>query len=148
MSQEGIYCSVYIPSLGTFLLFIQLVYWSTLFESFSFYVTLLLQSIKDIIAFMLILMIILVAFAISVTIINKNYKKTHQYLFERNELDSEYHDLITTRFGEEFTDSLYVQWLLGLGEFEMLGATDEGEETNESVKVIMWILFILATLIS
>jgi len=84
MSQEGIYCSVYIPSLGTFLLFIQLVYWSTLFESFSFYVTLLLQSIKDIIAFMLILMIILVAFAISVTIINKNYKKTHQYLFERN----------------------------------------------------------------
>jgi len=97
---------------------------------------------------MLILMIILVAFAISVTIINKNYKKTHQYLFERNELDSEYHDLITTRFGEEFTDSLYVQWLLGLGEFEMLGATDEVEEKNESVKVIMWILFILATLIS
>jgi len=41
-----------------------------------------------------------------------------------------------------------VQWLLGLGEFEMLGATDEVEEKNESVKVIMWILFILATLIS
>jgi len=148
MSQDGIYCSVYLPSLGTLLLFMQLVYWSTLFESFSFYVTLLIQSIKDIIAFMIILMIILVAFSICVTVINKNYKRSHQYLFEKNELDSEYHDLITTRFGEEFTDALYVQWLLGLGEFEMLGATDEGEKANESVKVIMWILFILATLIS
>jgi hypothetical protein len=45
-------------------------------------------------------------------------------------------------------DALYVQWLLGLGDFEMLVATDEGEELFQPVRVLMWILFLLATLIS
>jgi len=127
MSQDGIYCSAILPAIGAFFLVIQLVYWSTLFESTSFYVTLVIQSGKDIIAFMVILMIILLAFTSGVFVINYNYKKSHEFSFDSNE--QEYHDLISPRFNNQFFDALYVQWLLGLGEFEMLGSTDEGEES-------------------
>jgi len=69
-----------------------------LFESASFYVTLVIQSGVDIIAFMVILMIILVAFTSGVFVIDQNYRKSH----------TEYSDLITPRFGSEFIDALYV----------------------------------------
>jgi hypothetical protein len=84
MSADGIYFSIVWPAINTFLLMIQLVYWSMLFESTSFYVTLVIQSGKDIIAFMVILMIILLALTSGVFVINSNHKKTHDNLFENN----------------------------------------------------------------
>jgi hypothetical protein len=39
----------------------------------------------------------------------------------------EYEELSTERFKYSFLDAFYVQWLLGLGEFEMLGIIDEQE---------------------
>jgi hypothetical protein len=77
MSEDGVYCSVILPSIGAFLMVIQLVYWSMLFDSTSFYVTLVIQSGVDIIAFMVILMIILLAFTSGVFVIDKNYRKSH-----------------------------------------------------------------------
>jgi len=79
-----------------------------LFESTSFYVTLVIQSVVDIVAFMVILMIILLAFTSGVFVISQNYRKTHDHLFDRNLMESKYSDLITPRFGNEFIDSLYV----------------------------------------
>jgi len=79
-----------------------------LFESTSFYVTLLIQSGVDIIAFMVILMIILLAFTSGVFVIDQNYKKSYEHQYDRNEMESEYSDLITQRFGAEFLDALYV----------------------------------------
>jgi len=79
-----------------------------LYEKTSFYVTLLIQSVVDIIAFMVILMIILFAFTSAVFVIDQNYRKSHEHLFDRNEMESEYSDLITPRFGAEFWDALYV----------------------------------------
>jgi len=41
-----------------------------------------------------------------------------------------------------------VQWLLGLGEFEMLGTSDEDPNASWQVKYLLWLLFFAATLIS
>jgi len=121
--RERISRSVVAPAFGTFLLFLQLVYWLLLFERTSFYVTLLVQSFLDIIYFLFILLIILLAFAITVFVINKNSFEHHEF----NE--QEYEDLNTERFKNQysFLDAFYVQWLLGLGEFEMLGLIDDSE---------------------
>ena len=56
--------------------------------------------------------------------------------------------MINPRFDSFFLDALYGQWLLGLGEFEMLGMTDDAEDSFFSVKALLWVFFILATLIS
>ena len=73
LSKEAVYISVYLPSIGTFLLVIQIVYWSALLENFSFYVTLLKQSVKDIMTFMMLLMVFLIAFASGTIVIENNY---------------------------------------------------------------------------
>ena len=70
MSDEGVYRACILPSVCAFLLVIQLVYWSMLFDSTTFYVTLLIQSFTDIIAFMVILTIILLAFSSSVNVLD------------------------------------------------------------------------------
>jgi len=77
--RERISRSVVAPAFGTFLLFLQLVYWLLLFERTSFYVTLLVQSFLDIIYFLFILLIILLAFAITVFVINKNSFEHHEF---------------------------------------------------------------------
>jgi len=92
-----------------------------MFERTSFYVTLLLQSFVDIFFFMLLLVIVLFAFAITVFVINTNSFSHH----EQNEV--EYQELNTERFKYSFLDAFYVQWLLGLGDFEMLGLIDAQE---------------------
>jgi len=83
MSEEGVYRARVLPSICTFLLVIQLVYWSMLFDSTSFYVTLVIQSFADIIAFMAILTIILLAFSSGIHVLDQNNKQSHNYLFDR-----------------------------------------------------------------
>ena len=56
--------------------------------------------------------------------------------------------MTSPRFNNAFLDSLFTQWLLGLGEFEMNEVTDESEDMFQSVKVLLYIYFLLATLIS
>jgi len=53
-------------------------------------------------------MIILLAFTSGIFVIDQNYRKSHEHLFDRNEMQGEYSDLITPRFGAEFLDALYV----------------------------------------
>jgi len=55
--------------------------------------------------------------------------------------------LTNERFKEDFLDTWFIQWLLGLGEFNLLEAADEGE-VSQPIKVTMWIVFLFATLIS
>jgi len=94
--------------------------------------------------FLFILLIILLAFAITVFVINKNSFEHHEF----NE--QEYEDLNTERFKNQysFLDAFYVQWLLGLGEFEMLGLIDDSELLEQPAKILMWILFLSATFFS
>jgi len=41
-----------------------------------------------------------------------------------------------------------VQWLLGLGEFEMLGTADEDSNASWQVQYLLWLIFFAATMIS
>jgi len=68
-------------------------------------------------------------------------------MLEKKQVDSEYEDLTNERFKEDFLDAWFIQWLLGLGEFKLLEAADEGE-VSQPIKVTMWIVFLFATLIS
>jgi len=68
-------------------------------------------------------------------------------MLEKQQVDSEYEDLTNERFKEDFLDAWFIQWLLGLGEFALLEAADEGE-ASQPIKVTMWIVFLFATLIS
>jgi len=68
-------------------------------------------------------------------------------MFEKEQVDSKYEDLTNERFKEDFLDTWFIQWLLGLGEFNLLEAADEGE-VSQPIKVTMWIVFLFATLIS
>jgi hypothetical protein len=52
------------------------------------------------------------------------------------------------RTGKLIVDTFYTQWLLGLGEFEMLDSADESAVQSKSVKLLLWFYFFLATLVS
>jgi len=53
-----------------------------------------------------------------------------------------------SRSGNVIIDAFYSQWLLGLGEFEMLAITDESESLEDMDQMYLWMIFVLATLVS
>lgn len=75
MNEQGESFAVILPSIGASLLIINLVYWITLFPASSFYVTLFVESFKDIQAFLVILMIILMTFSIAMAVADHNANK-------------------------------------------------------------------------
>jgi hypothetical protein len=56
-------------------------------------------------------------------------------------------DVIINRFNDMFVDGLFSQWLLGLGEFEMLGLSPDGN-LEQVVKTVLYIYFFVATLLT
>jgi len=144
--------SIIMPSIAGFLTVIQLVYWMTLFEITSFYVTLIIQAFSDIYAFMIILMIILGAFTVAVVILENNNLIEFEYKNEGLDADEtlEHKYITSTRYGSIVVDAFYEQWLLGLGEFELLTKTDKTQDVGHQNKIknLLWIYFLFATLMS
>ena len=93
----------------------------------------------------MLLMVFLIAFASCIIVIENNYKRAFDNF---SATDVEYNQLIKERFGLQLFDALYSQWVLGLGDFESRDIIDEETESDKSVLVLTWILFILATLAS
>jgi hypothetical protein len=149
MKMKNVDTIVTIPSIAGFLLVFQLIYWFTLFESLSFYITLIIESLIDIKEFLVILMCCLASFANASIIVENNYAIVQNFKLKSQEnAEMTEGDLTSTRFKNQFIDNLFTQWLLGLGEFEMLGLNDESEGENQSIKILLWIYFILATIIT
>ena len=90
-------------------------------------------------------MVILIAFASCIIVIENNYKRAYD---DFSETEDSYNQLIKERFGLKIIDTLYSQWVLGLGDFEVRDTIDGAEESDKSILVLTWILFILATLAS
>jgi len=67
--------AIILPSIGGFLLSLSSLYWMTLFDSTSFYVTLFTESFKDIVSFMIVLITILASFAFGLMIVDHNLFK-------------------------------------------------------------------------
>ena len=61
-----------IAALGSFILWVKLFYWMRLFKATAYFITLITQTIIDIKVFMVMLTILLMAFATFFSIINKN----------------------------------------------------------------------------
>jgi len=149
MKMKNVDTILTIPSIAGFLLVFQLIYWFTLFESLSFYITLIIESLIDIKEFLVILMCCLASFANASIIVEHNYAIVQNFKLKSQEnAEMTEGDLTSTRFKNQFIDNLFTQWLLGLGEFEMLGLNDESEGENQSIKILLWIYFILATIIT
>ena len=99
----------------------------TLFEETSFYITLIIEAFKDIKEFLLILATILCSFANASIVVDYNTASLAKYTQNKDKNIEAHEELTFGRFKNEFFDSLFTQWLLGLGEFEMLENTDDSE---------------------
>lgn len=125
----------------------------SLFRPTAFYVTMLEESIYDIGAFMLMLIICLVSFTNAIMIVDVNQQK----IFEYNNAKSgeDYSSFIDEKFSSQFMNVIFSQYLLGLGEFEVDELDSEGNEiynvfgeyTND-VNNLLWIYFLFATLLT
>merc|ERR1712080_145520 len=95
-------------------------------------------TINDIKHFILLLFMILFAYANFFFIINNNTPKNEAYK-RRNPTGKDFHcvDDYTT---SPFLNSLIAMWLLGMGEFDLDGTYPEGENSY-----IVWTFFLTAT---
>ena len=99
---------------------------------------------------MLILTCCLAAFTNASIIVETNFAEMQEFEHQKHEDD---HGIVnnkleTERFGNSFFDNLFTQWLLGLGDFEVLKTNDGGQAGHQSVKNLIWVYFLLATLIT
>jgi len=84
ISQDQTFVAVILPTLGASLLIFQIVYWVQLFETVSFYVSILIQSFTDIVPFMVVLLIVLSTFTTAVAVMNNNHKEMYANLNEKD----------------------------------------------------------------
>ena len=115
--------------IAVFLLWWKILYWFRLFESTSFYIRLIIDSIKGIGYFMMIFFTLLFAFSNAIYILNAN----------RGEEDGLIDEIWE---GNPAANAAINQYLLALGEFN---SDNFSAGPNKS---IVWILFIAATFIS
>lgn len=73
MSKDNIDTILTVPSIAGFMLVFQLIYWFTLFEAISFYITLIIETLFDIKEFFFILACCLASFSNASIIVEHNY---------------------------------------------------------------------------
>jgi hypothetical protein len=104
-----------------------------LFDRTAVYVLMIRKTIVDIMYFFLVFCIVVCAFANAIMVINK---------YERNVSSDDYEPIVEDAFGNDVTDSLINQYMVGLGEFSY-----DSYETNPS-RDFLWVYFILATFLT
>ena len=109
-------------SLSTFFMWIKVFYWMRLFSSFAYYVKLIMQTIADSGLFMVMVGIIMFAFANFFLVINKNQLDTNRDVrakegWKEEDLESEY---VNSTTGNMWLDAIIQIYLLGaLGDFDI-----------------------------
>jgi hypothetical protein len=73
LNLENVDSILTVPSIAGFMLVFQLIYWFTLFEELSFYITLIIEALLDIKYFLLILACCLASFSNASIIVEHNY---------------------------------------------------------------------------
>ena len=109
----------------------KMFYWMRLFESTAYYVKLIQQTIADCMTFMLMVLIIILAFANFFLIINLN--------MAGREDEQVY---VNTYLGNDFIDSVISSYFMGLGEFAY-----DGYSSGPN-KYSAWFMFLLATFLT
>ena len=117
-----------LASVAIFLMWIKLFYWMRLFKSFSAFIVMIAEIIKDIKVFLVMLIISLCAFANII------------YALNLNRLDSGLAPVYDSLVNFAPVDATIHAYLLGLGDFNK-------DNYSEEDATVTWIMFILATFI-
>jgi hypothetical protein len=120
-----------IGAYATFFMWCKMFYWMRLFESTAYYVTLIVQTISDCMTFMLMILIILLAFGNFFMVINQNMEGRE----DGNVYVNEY-------LGIRPLDALISAYFMGLGEFAY-----DGYSFGPN-KFSAWSMFLLATFLT
>ena len=72
VNPENPYIVSILPSIGCFLMMLQVFYWLELFEQTSFYVTMVFESLDDIKYFLFMVAVSIWSFAIAFTVLDHN----------------------------------------------------------------------------
>jgi hypothetical protein len=99
-----------IGAYATFFMWCKMFYWMRLFESTAFYVTLIVKTIADCMTFMLMILIVLLAFGSFFMVINQNMQGREDGSVYVNEY-----------LGIKLVDALISTYFMGLGEFDYDG---------------------------
>lgn len=126
-----------VGSLAMFFLWIKVFYWGRLFKSTAHFITLIVTTCCDIRTFVVMLFIIIGAFANFFLIINNNTPDNAAYKAAHPKA-GDFH-YIGTYVGNPLVDSIIGVYLISLGEFDLDGY-------NEGPNVyLVWLFFILCT---
>lgn len=112
------------------------------------YWRIILDSIYGTKYFLTMLAVILLAFSFAIYILDQNQQQMFRDgispVFQDELFDQEYGELTQNKLQNEILDSIFTQYLLMLGEFEILG--DENLETYPRVSVVLlYSYFLMAT---
>jgi hypothetical protein len=130
--------TVLVCFLAVFILWYKLIYWFRLFESTSFYIKLIVETIKGIQYFFVIFVAFLLAFSNAIFILNKNRTDGN------DETGDEGSRLLGGELKNGALDSILNQYMLALGEF----GTDTFSADSGKNSEVVWALFVFATFIS
>lgn len=124
------------------LMWFKLFYWMRLFGNTSYYIRMVVDTIADVLVFLILFFSILFTFGNAMYILNYNRMPTQAEIAADPTIDNSDAYLITEHFPSPIFNIFINQYLLSLGEFETLGAYD-GEDY-----VIVWIIFLMTTFIT
>lgn len=129
-------------SIVTFIMCLQMYYWSKINFEVSKYEYIIFRSMKGTIYFLLLCLITITAFGLSTLVLDKTQANL---AFEED--DAEYEQFIGQKTVSRTTDAVFTQYLLMLGEFEILENEALAGYERRSQNWI-WLLFFGATLLT
>jgi len=127
---------VRVASVCTLINFYWIYYNLQLFEITAVYVLMINKTISDIMYFFLMFFIVICAFGNAIMIIdryNRNYAELN---------NTDYETIVSDAFGNQITDSLINQYLVGLGDFSY------SDYAQNPSKPYLWTYFTLATFLT
>lgn len=121
-------------------------YWFKLNDEVSMYITMFYLTLRDMIYFLILLVLSITSFSVAVYILDN---KTRQ--LAHDSLDIEYEFMTEDMFTlGEYTNRWFDEYLLMLGEFGVFTAddSDKYQQHGDTSRNFLWLYFGLATLIS
>lgn len=120
-----------------FLIWLNFFYWMRLTPLTAFYIKLSLETLKDILQFLFLYLMLTLMFATCQLILQR-----YQNVKAARDPTTEYMEIIQTLTPSDIVNAWLSYWLLGLGEFYMDAFSENKDSEME------WTIFVLATFIT
>jgi hypothetical protein len=138
-------------SVSTFLILAQLFYWSQMFTKVAMYWRIILDSVNDSLYFITMVLMLLLAFASALLTLDKMqrslYRAGIEPIYQDEYLGDEYITLTGDKTKLTNMDNFLTQYLLMLGEFEILDH-EAFEVYPQPITNLIWIYFFMATFVT